>query len=106
MRNDLTMFATMSPVSIPIATGNKGDQQELKAVGTGTAVIQLANGETIRLCNTLYLPNLARNLISLVQLIKKTAVIHPTAVGFAITLDKKTTIKVNTSNLIFEMSNV
>jgi hypothetical protein len=106
MLNNISMFASMIPTSIPIATGNKGDQQELRAVGTGTAIIQLANGAVLRLRDALYVPNLACNFLLLAQLIHRSATIHPTNNGFAVILDKQTTVEVDTTNLIFEMIGV
>jgi hypothetical protein len=69
MLNDAKMFVSRTPVNIVVLTGNRGGGKDLVATARGTAILNFDNGATLELCDALYVPSLARNLVSMVQLL-------------------------------------
>jgi hypothetical protein len=71
MFNSLDFFVDSEPVFIFMITGDGKSREELVATRKGTAFIQLNDSKVITLKNSLFVPNLTRNLVSLPQLIDK-----------------------------------
>jgi hypothetical protein len=103
MLNDTRFFLELKPITIDIATGNKSNNHQLRAVAKGTATIRTPGGQMLVLREALYVPNITRNLLSLVQLVQHAAHIVASPTGFTVQIDGHQILEVDTSNLIFEM---
>ncbi|PLW04780.1 hypothetical protein PCANC_28911, partial [Puccinia coronata f. sp. avenae] len=80
MLNDLEYFLDPEVCSIPISTAQ--NFTNLTAICAGTALISQSNGRTLELSNSLFVPGLSCNLLSLTQLVKQSASITRSAHHF------------------------
>jgi transposase InsO family protein len=71
MFNRLDYFLGTKACSIPISTGH--NSSDLTAIRIGTALIAQSDGRTLELEDSLFVPGLSRNLLSLTQLVKRSA---------------------------------
>jgi hypothetical protein len=71
MFNDLAYFVTTKVGSIPISTGS--NSTNLTAIRIRTALIAQSDGRILKLHDSLFIPGLSQNLISLTKLVKSTA---------------------------------
>jgi hypothetical protein len=71
MFNSLVFSVDTTSRLIPISTGC--NSSDLSAICTGTALVAQSDGQPLELRNSLFVPGLSRNLLSLSQLVKKTA---------------------------------
>ncbi|PLW21092.1 hypothetical protein PCASD_21744 [Puccinia coronata f. sp. avenae] len=101
MFNNLDFFLSTSVCSIPISTGR--NSTDLTATRTGTALIAQTDGRTLELKDSLFVPGLSRNLISMTQLVKKTASITRSNQLVNITIDDTIHFTCKHSNNIMEI---
>ncbi|KAI7957506.1 hypothetical protein MJO28_004601 [Puccinia striiformis f. sp. tritici] len=106
MLNNLSMFKATSLTSISIVTGNKDDRKELVAIARGPAVLRFNDGNVLELSDALYVPNLTRNLVSLVQLMQHKVVVTGGEHGYTVQIDDGHSLPVDTSNYILELNGV
>ncbi|PLW30388.1 hypothetical protein PCASD_21275 [Puccinia coronata f. sp. avenae] len=101
MFNSLDFFLDTSTCSIPISTGR--NSSNLTAIWTGKALIAQSNGKVLELKDALFVPGLSRNLISMTQLVKKSAVITCMNQLVWIVIDDTITFDCKDSNHIMEI---
>ncbi|KAI7964673.1 hypothetical protein MJO29_002771 [Puccinia striiformis f. sp. tritici] len=106
MLNNINMFKTTSPTSISIVTGNRDDHKELVATARGPAQLQFDDGNVLELSDALYVPNLSRNLVSLVQLMRQQVTITGGNYGYKVQIDDGQSFSVDTSNYILEIDGI
>ncbi|POV97395.1 hypothetical protein PSTT_15070 [Puccinia striiformis] len=106
MLNNIGYFQHSRKVLMQITTGNDKGDHKLIAVAQGDAMLKFENGTSLFLKNTLYVPDLTRNLISMVQLLKDKAVIYNKDRNFAVKIDNQTPIQVSIENFILEIKGV
>ncbi|KAA1087994.1 hypothetical protein PGTUg99_050213 [Puccinia graminis f. sp. tritici] len=105
MFNSLDFFVDSEPVFIFIITGDGKSREELVATRKGTALIQLADDKIITLKNSLFVPNLTRNLVSLSQLIDNNISIQRAGKLFNVILNNQEKLfSLDLSNQLFEIS--
>jgi hypothetical protein len=104
MFNSLDFFIDTEPTHIFIVTGDGKSREELIATKKGTAKIQLNNDKIITLHNSLFVPNLSRNLISFSNLIDNKILIQRINNVFqVISNDQEKLFNLNLSNQLFEI---
>ncbi|KAI7956392.1 hypothetical protein MJO29_007792 [Puccinia striiformis f. sp. tritici] len=106
MLNNLAYFQSSRKVLMQIKTGNDKGDHKLIAVAQGDAILKFENGNSVILKHALYVPELSRNLISMVQLLKDKAVIYNKDRHFAVKIDNQAPIQVNIDNFILEIKGV
>jgi transposase InsO family protein len=106
MLNDPRMFLDRTPTNIEVLTGNRGDGKALVATARGTACLNFDNGEVLELKDALYVPSLARNLVSLVQLLRCQATIVGNDGRYQVQIDSQSPFTVDASNFILEIDGV
>ncbi|PLW38664.1 hypothetical protein PCANC_16015 [Puccinia coronata f. sp. avenae] len=73
MFNDISFFVSSEDCRIPISTGR--NSTDLTATKTGVAAIVQSDGTILKLPNSLYVPGLSLNLISMLRLSTKTTLV-------------------------------
>jgi hypothetical protein len=101
MFNSLDYFLDTSTCSIPMSTGR--NSTNLTAIQTGTALIAQSDGKLLELVDALFVPGLSRNLISMNQLVKKSAVITCLNQLVRIVIDEIITFDFKKNNNIMEI---
>jgi hypothetical protein len=101
MFNNLDYCLNTKICAIPISTGC--NSSDLTAIRTGTALIAQLDGRTLELDNSLFVPGLSRNLLSLTQLVKKSANIKRMAHFVWVVIDDDITFDCKESNNILEI---
>jgi transposase InsO family protein len=101
MLNDAQMF-----VNIVVLTGNRGGGNDLVATARGTAILHFENGTTLELNDALYVPSLARNLVSMVQLLHRQVKIEGGDGQYQVKIDGQQPFPVNTTNYILEIDGI
>jgi hypothetical protein len=103
MFNNMDFFIDTEPTILYIVTGSGRESSSLMATKKGTACLMLADNTIITLQDSLYVPNLATNLVSFAQLIKDKADIVAENGVMMITLNGRHTICVDTTRNLFEI---
>jgi transposase InsO family protein len=103
MFNSLKYFVDSEPTVIYIVTGSGRENASLMATRKGTARLMMRDSTIITLTDSLYVPNLATNLVSFAQLIKEKADIVAESGMMMITLNGCHTVCVDTSKNLFEL---
>ncbi|PLW11121.1 hypothetical protein PCASD_23835 [Puccinia coronata f. sp. avenae] len=101
MFNNLEFFLNTFTCSIPISTGR--NSTDLTAIRTGTALICQSDGQTLELEDSLFVPGLSRNLLSMTQLVKTSAQITRLDQQLWIHIDNRITFLCKNSNNIMEI---
>jgi transposase InsO family protein len=103
MFNSMDYFLDTEPTIVYIVTGSGRESSSLMATKKGTARLMLADNTVITLKDSLYVQNLATNLVLFAQLIKEKAEIVAESGVMMITLNGKHTICVDTTRNLFEI---
>ncbi|POW10838.1 hypothetical protein PSTT_05755 [Puccinia striiformis] len=106
MLNSLAYFQKTVKTLIQITTGNDKGADKLVAIARGDATLKFENGNTIILKNALYVPDLSRNLISMIQLLRHKATIYNNNRRFEVKIDNGIPIQVNIDNFILEIEGI
>jgi transposase InsO family protein len=101
MINSLICFVETTPTQISILTGS--GLGELTAVARGTAILTLEDGQTLTLEEALYVPKLTRNLVSMMQLMKRNLQITTMNGTSQVTIDRHQPFNVDISNDLIEL---
>jgi transposase InsO family protein len=106
MINDAAMFVSRTPVNIGVVTGNRARGNELVATARGTAILRFDDGNILELADALYVPSLARNLVSLVQLMHRRVSVDGSDGRYLVKIDEQHPFQVVTNNFIFKIEGV
>ncbi|KAI7945639.1 hypothetical protein MJO29_012027 [Puccinia striiformis f. sp. tritici] len=106
MLNSLAYFQKTVKTLIQITTGNDKGADKLVAIAQGDATLKFENGNTIFLKNALYVSDLSRNLISMIQLVRHKATIYNNNRRFEVKIDNGVPIQVNIDNFILEIEGI
>jgi transposase InsO family protein len=101
MFNSLNYFLDTSACSIPISTGQ--NSTDLTGMRTGKALIAQSDGQLLELVGALFVPGLSRNLISMTQLVQKSAVITRVGQLVRIVIDGTITFDCKNNKNIMEI---
>jgi transposase InsO family protein len=102
MFNRLEFFENTEVCSIPISTGR--NSTDLSAIRVGTAVISQSDGRILRLKDSLFVPGLSRNLLSLTKLVKRSALIQREDQVTRVTIDDSISFICHHHNDILEVA--
>jgi hypothetical protein len=101
MFNRLEFFEDTKVCSIPISTGR--NSTDLSAIRVGTAVIAQSDGRILHLKDSLFIPGLSRNLLSLTKLVQRSALIQREEGLTFVTIDDSVSFLCHHQNDILEV---
>jgi hypothetical protein len=99
--NNLEFFQDTKACSIPISTGR--NSYDLTAIQIGVSLIAQSDGRVVRLEDSLFVPGLCRNLLSLTRMVKKTTLLSKGVNQSCITIDNHITFNCHHRNNILEI---